>query len=159
MTVNAQHPLVLNVQDGAEVVLGYMEARYDGHTTYYVLDHDRTPQAVYELMYEAHGHKPPDDHVYEAVHDVLESLARMGPDEDAHDVVRDAAEDVSVYTSDRLAWLSSRLDRVDYVDEARDLYGEGSLDEMIAAGWALERLEVGERVLRVLNDWVESSDR
>ena len=106
-----------------------------------------------ELAREVHGTMLPDSWRYSFIVEALDRIAEY----DDLDVAANEI-DADVYTSDRLAWLSSRLDRARYVDEAIEEYGvtivlrKGrGIIEAIAYGQIAERREVFELV----RAWIE----
>jgi hypothetical protein len=120
---------------------------------------DGAPEWVHELVREAHGEFLPDDWRYDAIKSALAHIYDTGP-EDADDVDPHefADQHVDVYTSARLAWLSSNLQRASYVDEAAS---EGLIDPdtdevgRIGVGQYMEALEVMGSVLESLRERLE----
>jgi hypothetical protein len=112
------------------------------------------PRWVQDLCLAAHndGNISPDDVRYEYIVSALDAIANYGDSEDA----QQAATEADIYTSDLLEWLSSRVDRFAYVDEAIEEYGEfGSIIGAITAGQVKEREEVYFSVLKSLHDRLE----
>lgn len=117
------------------------------------------PEWVMDMVFKAHeqGQVLPDDYKYTFI---VESLDRIeeadDPDEAANDIESD------VYTSDLYAWLTSRLSRQGYVDEAvQEFGGEGrGIVEQIMLGQAQEKREVYWSILNFLQEQIEQdSDR
>lgn len=106
--------------------------------------------ALQAMCREAHGDMFPDDWRYSFI---VEALDRITEYEDL-----DAAEseiEADIYTADRLAWLASRLDRSNYVDDAINEYGwdgKGGIVEAIGLGQIAERSEV----FQIVRQWCEA---
>lgn len=94
------------------------------------------PEWMQELMHTAHADTMPDDWRYEFIEDAITLLEN---DDDEIDI-----DSLYPYTHSRLAWLSSRLDRSRYCDEALEDYGGSisKIDDAIAMGMAREIEEV-----------------
>lgn len=106
-----------------------------------------------ELVREAHGEFFPEDWRYEEIQD---ACARIHDADDADESGYDIEADV--YTMDRLRWLASHLDRVDYCDDAMKEFGKESFDsvvEIIGAGQIREREEIHQSVLQSLRNRLE----
>ncbi len=117
----------------------------------YVRIKDDAPEWVTDLAHEAHGDMFPDDWRYQCISAVLDHLAEGGDPDDAHEF---ADSHVDVYTSNRLAWLSSNLTRAGYCDEAADEFGAEGLDiiERIGLGQYMEASEVFSAVVSWFED-------
>jgi hypothetical protein len=118
----------------------------------YVLK-DGHPDWVKELAHKAHGDMLPDDWRFEFIVGALDALAE-NPDPD------DITMDSDVYTHDLLAWLSSRIDRTSYVDEAvgeylGDKWPDGGITTAIGWGQIQEKTEVLGLVRSYLEDRLE----
>lgn len=112
--------------------------------------------ALQAMCREAHGDMFPDDWRYSFI---VEALNMIEENENLDDCADEIYADV--YTSDRLAWLASHLERAGYVDEAVNELGIGgepgrrggfSVLECIAFGQIAERREVFE----VVRAWCEA---
>lgn len=86
---------------------------------------DDAPEWALEMVREAHGDEFPDDWRYETCADIVSFIVEAGEfATDLSDAGWEIAERlVPVYTSDRLAWLASNLNRVSLVDEFAEEYG------------------------------------
>ena len=115
---------------------------------------DGTPEWVGELVRAAHGDDfLPDDWRYETIRSALAFIAddATDPEDDAHTF---ADTQVDVYTSNLLAWLSSNLRRLSYVDDAVSEYGgePGGIADQIMLGQYAEAREVYELTVSALRD-------
>lgn len=99
--------------------------------TFWVLA-DNRPDWLQDLVRFAHADMLPDDWRYAFIVEALDALADS---EDPDDITTDA---------DRLGWLSSRLDRCEFVDQARGerIGCDEPLIELIGWGLAHERRAV-----------------
>ena len=124
--------------------------RPDGST--FTTSRDDAPDALCDLIREAHGDMLPDDHRYEMIRDAIAAIAEM-PDDTDEDGARELLYETEpiAYTADRTAWLASHGHRPDYCDEAAAEYGPAeSILDTIAWGWLAEFHEVAESVLSSL---------
>jgi hypothetical protein len=141
----------------AREALGYFERRTrDDGTAYLALADDR-PEWVHDLVYAGHGQGAllPDDWRYEAVQGALSAIADADESDDLDDVGHEFADaNVDVYTSARLTWLGSNLNRAGYCDEAAEELGGSDLDtvERIGLGQYQESREVYGLVLDFLRE-------
>lgn len=127
------------------------KAREDG-AEYFTLK-DGAPEWVKDLIHKAHGEFLPDDYRYRWAYGAMEFIA----DSDG-DPMDDAAEfadlAVDTYTGDRLAWLSSNLQRPGYCDQVVQDYGSmpdpGDIISLIGCGQYVEAEEVYGLVLQAL---------
>lgn len=123
------------------------DKRADGKD--YVKLADDSPDWMHDLCMSAHGDMMPDDWRYEFIEDACCQLENG--EDDARDI-----DEAYPYTADRLAWLSSRLDRVSYCDDAAEEYGcEGSMTDRIAWGMFAEVREVFDLVKTFLEERIE----
>lgn len=148
------------IQDLAGIAYDSFESfKRDGsEDTIYKLKDDR-PEWVYELVRDAHGDFFPDDWRYEAIMDACGWIHDNDGDDDSGEF---ADQKVDVYTSDRIAWLASSLDRVSYCDEAAAEFGAGDtatdIVAMIALGQYAELSEVYGLVYRALEEKADAED-
>lgn len=126
-------------------------------TTYFVRLKDGSPEWVRDLVHAAHGDDfLPDDYRYKWTMEACEFIADADDPEDAGSDFADLA--VNVYTSDRLQWLASNLQRPGYCDEAMREYGStevgafSGIVDLIGLGQYAEAYEVYGLVLRALED-------
>ncbi len=118
------------------------------------------PEWVSDLVYAAHGDFLPDDWRYATIRNALEFVAETDAPEDSRGEFADSA--VDVYTSARLAWLGSNLQRPGYCAEAAAEFGfsddgrddQGIIDR-IALGQYFEADEVYGLVLQALEARLE----
>lgn len=98
---------------------------------------DNVPPWVTDMCRQAHGDMMPDDWRFEFIENALAAIEN--DDEDFPDI-----DSLYPYTHDRLAWLSSRLDRYSYCDQAAKELGAatGSIMNAIAQGMYFEMSEV-----------------
>lgn len=131
---------------------------YRSENTNSILKKDGTPEWVEELYKSAHqslvGLMFPDDWRYEFIEDALSAFSDT---DDVEDVQPDV-DNLYPYTADRLRWLSSRLDRMAYCDEAMEqLAGKfESTDKLIALGMWYEMHEVFDIVHQSLTERMEA---
>ncbi len=109
---------------------------------------DGTPPIAEDLVREAHGEDfLPDDYRYEFI---IEALSAISETENLGDIVLEP--DIS--SNDRLSWLASNLNRIQYVDEALGEYmpfeGLGIM-EIIGTGQAMEKSEVLDLIMNFLD--------
>lgn len=111
------------------------------------------PQELNDLIMEAHGGMIADDHRYEYVYESLDIISNK--EEDLDDVSEEIDGRVDVYNHDLIEWLGSNLERIGYVDEAREEFGgehSESIMRDIMLGQYREREEVYGSVLQGLRD-------
>lgn len=134
----------------------------DGST--FVRLEDGAAEWMRDAVREAHGGMLPDDTRYSMIRRTVDAIAEhLAYDSDADlDDVRAELIDglIPVYTSDRLAWLASHLDRLAYCDDAAsDMGGDGAdLADRIAWGIATEYEEIYSAVLDALRDRADELD-
>lgn len=103
---------------------------------------DGAAEWMRDAVREAHGGMLPDDTRYSMIRRTVDAIAEhlaYDGDADLDDVRAELIDGlIPVYTSDRLAWLASHLDRLAYCDDAAaDMGGDGAdladeLDELDA---------------------------
>ena len=109
------------------------------------------------MIYSAHSGMPPDDHKYDMIHSALYAIAY--DDADPDDMFETADGMVGVYHNARSAWLSSRGERRDYVNEATREYGPiDDISDTIAQGWFMEAMEVCASVVKSLQDELDNRE-
>lgn len=142
----------MTVQELAQSYLQWFEKlRREGGIDTYTLK-DGRPEELYDLVYEAHSDKLPDDWCYNFIQDILSDIADS---DDPENIIVEPDID----NQDLLNWLASRTDRYDYVDEAVKEYGlpevkEFELMKLISWGQLQEKREVFENVLSSLREEV-----
>lgn len=99
--------------------------RPDG-STYYRLA-DNAPSWISELVYTAHGDMMPDDYIYRWCSYALDAFADYDEPQKAIDDLQSEP-----YNSQLLAWLSSNLSRIAFVDDAME---NGAEDLISAVSW------------------------
>ncbi len=124
------------------------------------------PQWITDLCREAHkdgspdgSSMLPDDWRYEFISDVLTCLA----EEDdgvarAEERFREWFDGAYIYTNERTAWLASRNDRMGYVDEAKEAFGDMDLTTSLWAGMFTEAQEVWTSVVDSLTEVLEQRE-
>lgn len=129
--------------------------------SYYVRRKDDAPEWVTDLVYAAHHGWTdwlPDDYRYKWTWYALDAIAQADDPEDGASEFADGA--VDVYTNRLNAWLGSNLNRVSYVDDAREEFftGEsgGSVTDDIMRGQYAEAYEVYGLVLTWITEAVQS---
>lgn len=140
------------VQELAESFLKHFEQKTrDNGDTFYCLKDD-APEALQDLVREAHGRMFPDDYKYEFIHDALIAISE---NDDAENAVSELEEDC--YNSGLLRWLASHHERETYVNNAVGEYGhsDGGILGDIGQGQRMEKQELGHAVLEQLNSILE----
>ncbi len=118
--------------------------------TRYIRTKDDRPEWVQELVYSAHGNYLPDDWRYEKIQEALEFLAES---DDSSYIGEFCDQAVDIYTAARLQWLSSKLDRASYCDEAAEEFGcEGGIIDRIGLGQYAEAAEIFGLVIQALEE-------
>lgn len=141
----------------AKLALSYMEHRTvtrGGPPTEIWTYKDDHPKWMEEMAYESHSDMLPDDHRFEFIRDALDYLATEDNDPDDFDSEDGVAGYVDIYNHTLLAWLSSNLHRMAYVDEWVSEYGwpEDGLAGAMQVGQRGERVEV----FSLVREWLES---
>lgn len=117
----------------------------------FVRTRDGAPEWVADIVREAHGDFLPDDWRYQVIWDAVAHIEEFGDDEDI--AFQFADSHVDVYTSDRLAWLASNLNRASYCDEAQEeglVTQDADIIARIGLGQYMEASEVFGLVLSFL---------
>lgn len=128
----------------------------DNGDTFVKLSAD-APEWMTEVVRAAHDDMLPDDWRYDCVREACGFIHDRDGD-DMDDAGHEFADDVDVYNSNLLAWVSSNLTRMSYVDDAISEYQPDSLAKALMAGQAEERREVFEAVLSALQDVADEMD-
>jgi hypothetical protein len=156
-------PEVPTLSELAGYAYGWFETaeRTGGET--FVRLRDGAPEWISDLVTRAHGDMLPDDHKYQMIKTTLGGIHDSGADDrdslehdGGHDYINESC--VSPYTGSRLAWLSSNLSRVGYIEEFYEEFGgEGSRDpgELAGQGWYMEACEVYSYVVASLAERLE----
>ena len=115
---------------------------------------DDAPEWVRALVRKAHGDFLPDDWRYSIIRSAIGYIYEMDDPNDCDAWAEETA--VDTYTSDRLAWLASNINRPAYCDQAREEYGEPwrtdqGLIGLIGMGQYVEALEIYSLVLEALS--------
>lgn len=137
--------------------------REDG--TEYVSRTDDAPDWIADLCYAAHGSGDflPDDYRYAWTLEALHVIAEACEEDELEDLAHDFANDMTPYTSERIAWLASNLTRTGYCDDAAREYGftvedSGGVDGLLGLGIYAERYEVFTLVARYLERHSEAQE-
>lgn len=146
----------MSIQSLAREALEYfvLKERPDGDTFWAVKD--VSPQWVRDLCFKAHdnGEILPDDWRYRFIVESLETLSEC---EDPYDVYIETYS----YASELLAWLSSSLTRMRWVEEAVEGMDWGDRFDMLIAlqaGQLMEKEEVLELVREFLERKIEEGE-
>jgi hypothetical protein len=150
MTNNNQKIIKLADEAAKMMVNG---TRKDGTT--FVKFNDNRPDWMQDLAHTAHGDMMPDDFRYRFISESLELISDASEDEDLDDLGNDEIQP-DVYNSDRLAWLSSNLNRAEYCNEL--LSGASDIFEVIGDGQLYEKHEVYCLVLKFLRDLADEME-
>ena len=141
------------IQDAAAALYAALEtgARADGATYFFLKS--SSPDWTINAARAAHGDMFPDDYKYSVIHDAAEWLSDENNDPDDTD---EFSNDVDVYSSDLLKWLSSHRSRVAMVEEAiGELGWPGSIDQACMMGQVAERRDIIESLVNSLEAIVE----
>lgn len=152
----------MKLSELAAGAVGYFvtDKRDDG--TEFVKTADDAPEWLRDLIQDAHAHMFPDDWRYQAIRDVLYSLAEY--DFETADDAREGDGEildglVDLYTHDLTAWLHSRNDRMQYVDEWVDDFGaDGDTFQRLSGGQYMEYREILDSVLGSLESELEGRE-
>jgi hypothetical protein len=143
----------------AQEAYGYFETRHRPDGEAFTATKDDAPEWVNELVHHAHGRDfLPDDWRYRTIRNALGFIAdNDAGEEEAHEF---ADQEIDIYTGDRLAWLSSNLNRAGYCDEAAMELGAVDLGiaERIGLGQYQEAGEVYALVCEALAEEAEERD-
>lgn len=126
--------------------------RDDGES--YVRRCDDAPEWVGDLVRAAHDFLP-DDWRYASIWAALGAIEDAGAESElacAHLRHEWADDNVDTYSSDRVAWLASNLNRADYVDAAVENFGQtdAGIFDMIGQGQYAESEEIFDSVVESL---------
>ncbi len=135
----------------AQIAYDNLETRTRDDGATFITRTDTAPAWLQDVCMTAHGDMFPDDHKYEFIRDAVAIIA------EDYDPVESSDSDVDGYTGQLLAWLSSNLNRMSYVDEAVEQYGYKDLSTAMMQGQYRERREVYDLVLSALED-LETDD-
>lgn len=98
------------------------------------------PDWVQDLVHKAHGDMMPDDFRYSIIEEAIDAIAEA---EDLDEAESEYVDNIDIYTNDLTGWLHSRNDRYDYVDQARDEFGDpANTIDSLQQGQMMERREV-----------------
>jgi hypothetical protein len=139
------------VRDLAKQVCGRLTRRTREDGTSYTTLTDEAREWMRDLVQDAHNGMLPDDWKYDAIASTLEFIADRDDWEDAQDEWADGMTDV--YSSDLVTWFGSHGAREDYVDRAREEFGDAgeSIWDELRRGQFIEAREVIARVAYVLD--------
>jgi len=106
---------------------------------------DSAPKELKELVQAAHEGMSPDDYKYEYALDALYMLS-----ESENDGMENRINEIEAdsYTSDLLAWVSSNLERLGYVDEQARELGHSAIGAAgdLMQGQVYERVKIANSV-------------
>ena len=139
--------VVSHVSKKAKEALAYFEKAIRTNGAEFWKVKDGAPQWVTDLCFSAHseGAMLPDDWRYVFIVEALVAL------EDETELEAD------IYTSELCAWLASNVNRVGYVDDARDERGRDakSIFDELQLGQLTEKREVFDQVTAFLETLIE----
>lgn len=142
----------MSIQDLANEVLKSMTQKTrDSGETFRCLVED-APDWMSDLMHESHSSSMPCDIIFEFIHDALHALSENDSEDDARDSIEG-----DTYNRELLAWVSSNLNRAEYVNRAVseglvDVSSDFSLFDTLRMGQYLEKTEVFDAVLAQLQN-------
>src|SRR3990167_6138481 len=91
----------------------------EGDDSEYTSLADDAPEWLRDIVHDAHESMLPDDWKHEFISDAFDAIAGGEPgDLDSPELEAD------IYNHDLLRWLSSNLNRISFVDEAIEEYGD-----------------------------------
>ena len=132
----------MSIQKTAQALADAFETRTRNNGDEFRCLAANAPEWMNDAVQEAHGDLMPNDVSFDMVANAAGWIAGIDDRQDRYDACHEYASScVSVYHSDRIAWLASHAHRIEYCDEAQ---GEGlvndcaSLSDRIAAGWYME---------------------
>lgn len=116
------------------------------------------PDWVYEMVKIAHGNYLPDDFKYEFIVETLFTLS-----ENTEMEIDDLLDQIEgdIYNSDLLKWVSSNLERADYINEAQESFSlkqDTDFYDRIRCGQILEKQEVSQMIFHHLEELVYNED-
>lgn len=119
---------------------------------------DGSPEWMRDVCRAAHGDMFPDDWRYRMIRAAVEWLA--DEDNDPDESAEFADDFVPIYNGERIDWLASHVDRIGYVDEAREEFGASDLGVMGDIGWGIymEASEVYGLVVGALASLVDAGE-
>lgn len=106
------------------------------------------PQWLWDAIIEAHAGESPNDWRYGICYGICEYIDNCDTDETAEiDTSHIADSLVDVYTHDRILWLSERVSRTEFCDEAMDYYDPDSLVDAIGIGQFLAIRDMADTII------------
>ena len=142
----------MELKEVAKTALNYLEIKEIRNTRIWV-QKDVVPEWFFNLVHDAHGDFLPDDYKYSFIHDSLCIIAYSESEEDYFEAID---QDVDIYTSALLAWLSSNIDRVQYINDVLEEYPDiRTGDKLLMIAQFKEREDVFNSVLNSLNKQIE----
>lgn len=138
------------VRDLARAMAGRFTTRTRADDTKYVCLTDEAEEWMRDVAREAHNDMLPDDWRYDAIASAVEFIASEDDYDDRLDEWADGM--VDVYSWDLIAWLGSQAARAEYVQEARDEWGDAgeSIYDELSRGQFFELREVVSLVVQSL---------
>lgn len=128
-------------------------------TNFVTLKHEH-PDWVHDAVMTAHGDFLPEDWRYDKIQDAFGAILDASEGADLVEVGDEFADDaVDTYTSDRLHWLASNLNRPAYCDEYLNEFGKDAFQgtvNLIGMGQYMEAREIFAYVVSSLADAVEA---
>lgn len=151
--------ITAEIQEIAGEAFGWFERRGRDGGAPFVTRKEGAPYWIGYLLGHAHGDFTPDDWRYETIWCALGAICDASDNDDASNVADEFADgNVDAYTSNRLAWLASNLNRVAYCDEASSEFGPvDGIVGMIGLGQYEESREVFYLVLEFLAGRIEEA--
>lgn len=120
---------------------------------------DDAPDWVYDLVREAHGTMFPDDWRYSATRQACSHVSECEGDTDPDDLPHEIADALTdVYTMRLTAWMASHIDRVAYVDQAREeslVAADAPVFNLLQAAQYVELFEIASSVVASLVERLE----
>jgi len=129
----------------------FTTGKRDNDEIYYFLN-DEAPQVLHDAIHEAHGDMLPDDFIYSLCYDICCAF------EEHEEVTSETAYDVmeslepSIYTADLTKWLASNNMRIDYLNEAIEIYNITDGFQLLATAQMCEINERGNLFINYLQN-------
>jgi hypothetical protein len=128
----------------------------DNGDSYFCTKNDASNEIV-ELVRECHFDMLTNDTSYSLIVRVIETL-KDSLEYDENTELYDVEIETDVYNADLLTWVSSNLQRAEFVDEAMTEYGSVTLFEALQTGQYLELDAIKTKVINYLEETTEDRE-
>jgi hypothetical protein len=138
--------MIMSIKTLAKECLEYLVTKTRTNGDSFVCFKDDRPDWMQTLARKSHADQLPNDFRYDFIESALTALANHNDLDDARDSI-----EADIYTSELTAWLHSRNDRLEYVNEAVSELGHSkTIDGDLMLGQLWERQEVFSLVVEYL---------